>query len=50
MSAVARLLTKIFKDGGIILIDSEYQKYICGKPDMKKPMTVKLLKKILIGS
>ena len=27
---LAKLFTKIFKEGGIILIDSEIKKYICG--------------------
>jgi len=44
---VAKLLSKIFKKDGIILIDSEGQKYICGKPDLKNPLTLKLLKKDL---
>ena len=43
----ARLLSKIFNKKGIILIDSQGQKYICGKPDLKNPLTVKLLKKDL---
>ena len=43
----ARLLSKVFKKGGIVLIDSQGQKYICGKPDLKKPLTLKLLKKNL---
>jgi len=43
----ARLLSKIFNKKGIILIDSLGQKYICGKPDLKNPLTVKLLKKDL---
>ena len=43
----ARLLSKTFKKNGIILIDSQGQKYICGKPDLKNPLTVKLLKKDL---
>jgi cyclopropane-fatty-acyl-phospholipid synthase len=47
MSSVARLFTKIFKEGGIILIDSDNQKYICGKPNMSKPITIRLLKKNL---
>ena len=29
------------------MIDSEGQKYICGKPDLKKPITIKLLNKNL---
>ncbi len=44
---LARLLSKIYKKGGIILIDSESQKYICGKPDLVNPITVKLLNKNL---
>ena len=43
----ARLLSKIFKKGGIILVDSQGQKYICGKPDLQKPLTIKLSKKNL---
>ena len=41
---LARIFTKIFKEGGIILIDAKGQKYICGNPTTKKPITVKLLK------
>ena len=44
----ARLLSKIFdKKNGIILIDSQGQKYICGKPNLNNPLTLKLLKKEL---
>ena len=43
----ARLLSKIFKNNGIVLIDSQGQKYICGKPNLEKPLTVKLLKRDL---
>ena len=43
----ARLLSKIFKMSGIVLIDSQGQKYICGKPDLRNPLTLKLLKKDL---
>jgi cyclopropane-fatty-acyl-phospholipid synthase len=44
----ARLLSKIFnKKNGIILIDSEGQKYICGTPNLNNPLTLKLLKKEL---
>ena len=42
---LAKLFTKIFKEGGIILIDSENQKYICGSPRQINPITLKLLKK-----
>ena len=44
---LARLLSKIYKKNGIVLIDSKGQKYICGQPDLKKPVTVKLLEKNL---
>ena len=36
---LAKLLSKIFKKNGIILIDAQGQKYICGRPDLKKPLT-----------
>ena len=45
---LAKLLSKIFsKKNGIILIDSEGQKYICGTPNLNNPLTLKLLKKEL---
>jgi len=44
---LARLLSRIFKKKGIILVDFQGQKYICGKPDLQKPFTIKLLKKDL---
>ena len=44
---LARLLSKIYKKNGIILIDSQGQKYICGNPDSEKPLTLKILKKDL---
>ena len=44
---LARLLSKIYKKNGIVLIDSKGQKYICGQPDLNKPVTVKLLEKSL---
>ena len=44
---LARLFSKIFKEGGIILIDSDNQKYLCGSPRQVNPITVKLLKKDL---
>ena len=44
----ARLLSKIFnKKNGIVLIDFYGQKYICGKPNLNNPLTLKLLKKEL---
>jgi hypothetical protein len=42
---LARLLSKIYKKNGIILIDSQGQKYICGKPNLKNPLTLILKKK-----
>jgi len=44
---LARLFSKIYKKGGIVLIDSQSQKYICGKPNLDNPLTLKLLKKNL---
>ena len=44
---LARLLSKIYKKNGIILIDSQGQKYICGKPNLKNPLTLILKKKNL---
>ena len=44
---LARLLSKIYKKNGIVLMDSKGQKYICGQPNLKKPITVKLLEKNL---
>ena len=44
---LARILTKIYKEDGIILIDAKGQKYICGKPNQKKPIILKLLKENL---
>ena len=44
---LARVFSNIYKEGGIILIDSNGQKYICGNPKTINPITVKLLKKNL---
>ena len=44
---VARLFSKIYKKGGIILIDSYGQKFICGSPDLNKPLILKILNKNL---
>ncbi len=44
---IARLLSKIFKKDGVILIDHSGQKYICGEPKKENPITIKLLKKDL---
>ena len=40
---LARILSRIYKKGGIILIDAKGQKYICGNPKKEKPITLKLL-------
>ena len=42
---LAKILSKIYKKDGIILIDSNGQKYICGNPRKEDPITLKLLKK-----
>ena len=39
---VAKLFSKIYKKGGIVLIDHSWQKIICGNPDLKKPITLKI--------
>ena len=44
---LARILSKIYKEDGIILVDSKNQKYICGNPNQQKPITLKLLKENL---
>lgn len=44
---LARIFTKIYKEGGIILIDAKGQKYICGNPRKENPITVRLLKENL---
>ena len=44
---VAKLFSKIYQNGGIILIDYSGQKFICGSPDLNKPLTLKILKKSL---
>ena len=42
---LARFLSKFFSKEGIVLIDSEGQKYICGEVlNKEKPLTLKLLK------
>ncbi len=40
---LARILSNIYKENGIILIDSKGQKYICGNPSKENPITLKLL-------
>jgi cyclopropane-fatty-acyl-phospholipid synthase len=44
---IAKLFSKIYKKGGIVLIDSEGQKFICGNPDFNKPITLQILNKKL---
>ena len=44
---LARIFSRIYKEGGIILIDAKGQKYICGNPRKEKPITLKLLKENL---
>ena len=44
---LARILSKIYKEDGIILIDAKGQKYICGNPNQQKPIILKLLKENL---
>ena len=44
---VARLFSKIYKKGGIVLVDPSGQKFICGNPDSNKPITLRLLNKNL---
>ena len=44
---LARIFSRIYKEGGIILIDAKGQKYICGNPSKEKPVTLKLLKENL---
>ena len=44
---IARLFSKIYKESGIVLIDWHGQKFICGNPDLNKPLTLKLLNKKL---
>ena len=41
---LARIFSRIYKEGGIILIDAKGQKYICGNPRKENPITLKLLK------
>ena len=44
---IARLFSKIYKKGGIILIDASGQKFICGNPKLTKPLTLRILNKKL---
>ena len=44
---VAKLFSKVYKKGGIVLEDHSGQKFICGNPDLKKPLTLKIINKNL---
>ena len=44
---LARILSRIYKEEGIILVDARSQKYICGNPNQQKPIILKLLKENL---
>ena len=44
---LARLFSKIYKEGGIVLTDHMGQKFICGNPDLNKPLTLRILDKNL---
>ena len=44
---LARILSRIYKEDGIILVDAKSQKYICGNPNQQKPITLKLLQENL---
>ena len=44
---LAKFLTKLFKKGGIILIDANSKKYIIGNPRKENPLTLKLFDRSL---
>ena len=44
---IAKLFSKIYKEGGIVLVDHSGQKFICGNPNLQKPITLKILNKKL---
>ena len=44
---LARFLTKLFKEGGLVLIDANSKKYLIGNPKKENPLTLKLLDKSL---
>ena len=44
---LARFLTKLFKEGGFVLIDANSKKYVIGNPGGENPLTLKLLDKSL---
>ena len=45
MYIVAKLLAKIIKQDGFILISPSNEKFVIGNPLKKEPMEVKILKK-----
>ena len=44
---LARFLTKLFKEGGLVLIDANSKKYVIGNPKRENSLTLKLLDKSL---
>ena len=44
---LARFLNKLFKEGGLVLIDANSKKYVIGNPKKENPLTLKLLDKSL---
>ena len=44
---LAKFLTKLFKEGGLVLIDANSKKYVIGNPKKENPLTLKLLDKSL---
>ena len=44
---LAKFLNKLFKEGGLVLIDANSKKYVIGKPKENNPITLKLLDKSL---
>ena len=44
---LARFLTKLFKEGGLVLIDANSKKYVIGNPKRENPLTLKLFDKSL---
>ena len=44
---LVKFLNKLFKEGGLVLIDANSKKYVIGKPKGNNPITLKLLDKSL---
>jgi len=44
---LARFLTNLFKEGGLVLIDANSKKYVIGNPKRENPLMLKLLDKSL---